>query len=232
MIVATMRFVLFLTIAINVAHAVANPLGFLFLIVAGALWTSLVSVLLGTWLRVHRRSLPGEDAVITSTATAAQKFRRWKRSLNSLSGWQYTFRLGLGLSIAGVLQWWWPDHHLYWISVTVAILTQRRVEACPIKTTQRAIGTTIGVAVASLILAIQLPIWGLIVTIGLLAGARPMLKSRNYLAYSAGMTPLIILIMDAGKPLELGVPADRLVATFLGAALVVAANRIFRTFVS
>lgn len=227
MVAAMMRFVLFLIIISNVAQALANPAWFLFLIVAGALWASFLSLLLGTWLCAHRRNNPA--AAATSTATAAQKFTRWTRSLSHLSGWQYTFRLGLCLSVAGVFQWLWPDHHLYWIAVTVAILSQRKVEAFPIKATQRAIGTALGVLAAGLLLAFQLPVWGLILAIGLLAGARPVLKSRNYLAYSAAITLLIIMIIDVGHPLGSGVLADRLLATAIGVALVIAANRIIRT---
>lgn len=232
MVGAAMRFVLFLVIGVNVASVIQSPAWLPFLMVAGALWTALVSVLIGLVWRLHRPIEAGENNAARSSARAAQKVARFKQSLTHLSGWNYTLRLGLGLGIALGLQWLWPEHHLYWISVTVAILTRRRLEAFPIKTTQRAIGTAVGVVVASLLLALQMPVWGLILAIGLLALARPVLKSRNYLAYSVAMTPLIILIMDAGQPLEAGVLLDRLVATVLGAALVLAANRIFRTLVT
>ena len=52
-----------------------------------------------------------------------------------------------------------------------------------------------------------------------------MLRGTNYLAYSAAMTPLIVLIVDGGRAPESGLLLDRLVATVLGAALVVGANR-------
>ena len=51
-----------------------------------------------------------------------------------------------------------------------------------------------------------------------------MLRGTNYLAYSAAMTPLIVLIVDGGRAPESSLLVDRLVATVLGAALVVAAN--------
>lgn len=38
------------------------------------------------------------------------------------------------------------------------------------------------------------------------------------------MTPLVILILDAGRPVEATIPADRLVATLIAAALVVVVN--------
>ena len=46
----------------------------------------------------------------------------------------------------------------------------------------------------------------LVASMGLLATVRPLLRARNYLLYSAIMTPLVVLIMDAGRPPEGGVP--------------------------
>jgi hypothetical protein len=69
-----------------------------------------------------------------------------------------------------------------------------------------------------------LPSWALAGVIGILAGARPLLRVRNYLAYSAVMTPLIILIIDAGRAPDNGLLLDRLVATLIGAALAVGSN--------
>ena len=57
-----------------------------------------------------------------------------------------------------------------------------------------------------------------------------MLRVRNYLAYSAVMTPLIILIIDAGRAPDIGLLLDRLVATLIGAALVVGANLLLMRF--
>ena len=62
--------------------------------------------------------------------------------------------------------------------------------------------------------------------LGVLALARPVLKTKNYLAYSAVMTPLILLIMDAGKPPGSGALLDRLLATVAAAALVLIANQV------
>ena len=231
MAVASMRFVLFLIITLQLASSVAHPAWLLVLMVAGALWTSAVTLALRAW----RRASPGTEAAegrAGSTASIAQKLRRWRRSLTHLSGWSYTIRLGLSLSLAGMLQWQWPEHHLYWVSITVAILTRRKLERFPIKTTQRAIGTALGVLAAGLLLWMQLPVWGLILSIGLLALVRPVLRTKNYLAYSAAMTPLIMLIMDASQPPGSGVLVDRLLATVLGATMVLAANRILRNVVA
>lgn len=58
-----------------------------------------------------------------------------------------------------------------------------------------------------------------------LAGLAPWLRARSYLAYTAGMTPLVILLLNAGRPIAADVLVERVVATLLGAGLVIAANR-------
>jgi uncharacterized membrane protein YccC len=140
------------------------------------------------------------------------------------AGWQYALRLAGCLGVAAVARHAWPDHHLSWIAVAVAILTQRQLEPLPIKTTQRALGTVLGVAAASVVVAYRPPICLLVAGIGVLAGLRPLLKARSYVAYTAVMTPLIVLIMGADRPLGAGLLLDRLIATLAGAGLVVAAN--------
>ncbi len=228
--VATVRFVLFLVIILAVADATPDREGLLLLLAAGALWSSVLSLLLGTLARRSRRVDASKSHTVPSTATAAQKFARWRRSLAQLSGWQYTLRLSVCLGIAGVLRSLWPDHHLYWIALTVALLTQRQVEARAVRTTQRALGTALGVLAASLFLAYKPPPWVLGACIGLLAGARPLLQARNYLAYSAIMAPLVMLLLDGSGPLHAGVLIDRLVATLIGVGLVLGANWIFSKF--
>ncbi len=224
---ATTRFILFLLIAIPVAEGAESRQGLLLMMFAGALWNVLVSRFLGALTRAGRGHGNPPAPSTASQPTAAQKFRRWRRSLRHLSGWQYALRLTLCLGVAGTLRWLWPDHHLHWIALTVALLTERQIDAFPVRTTQRALGTILGVLATSLLLSDPPPVWALVIGIGVLAGARPLLRVRNYLAYSAVMTPLIIVIMDAGQPPEAAVLIDRLIATLIGAGLVIGANLIF-----
>ncbi len=117
-----------------------------------------------------------------------------------------------------------PDHHYSWIVVAVAILSQRAIERWPIKVTQRAIGVGIGVILSELLFARLLPEWLAVTCFVAIAGAMPWLWGRSYLLYSAAMTPLIMLVMSGGHPVTGEVPADRLVATLIGAGLVIAAG--------
>jgi hypothetical protein len=235
MAIATARFILFLMIV----SAVATPTtvlgaeeaaGLLALVAAGALWTSALSLTFGAVVRRRRRP----DVSVSSgrkIPTLRQKYERWRRSLTNLAGWAYPIRLAPCIAIAAAINVGWASHHLHWIGLTVAILTQRQVEFAPVKTTQRALGTAIGVVIAASTLRTALPSWALVGAVGFLAGARPLLRARNYLAYSVVMTPLIILIIDSGRAPSSGLLVDRLVATVIGAALVVGANLLLMRLV-
>jgi hypothetical protein len=226
--VATTRFNLLLLIAAAVGELVPEQFDFAVLTLAGAIWTMLVTLVLG----VIARALPGNDTAHEvappSGESAADLFTRWRQTLSHVSGWQYALRLTLCLAIAAVLKALWPEHHLHWITLTVGLLTDRQANLLPVKTTQRTLGTAIGVLVAALLFSHALPVWIIVVTIAVFAGARQVLRVRNYLAYSIVMTPLVIVIMDAGGDTEPGVLLDRLVATLIGAVLVVLAGLAFR----
>jgi hypothetical protein len=224
--VSAMRFVLALVLIINAASG-AHPLGLFVVILVGSLTTAAIHLVLGIVLGVlpgPRRHVASASPDPAARATAAQQYARWRRTLGHRAAWQYPARLAGCLALAAVARNAWPGYHFAWISLVVAILTQRQLELLPLKTTQRALGTVLGVAAAGLIVAYPPPAWGLVVGIGVLAALRPVLKVRNYLAYTAIMTPLIMLIMGAKQPLDASVLVDRLVATLLAAGLVLVAN--------
>jgi uncharacterized membrane protein YccC len=182
-----------------------------------------ISLALGAVVRWHRH-MDVSASQSQPIPTMRQKYVRWRRSLTGSAGWSYPIRLVPCIAIAAAIDVGWPSHHLHWIGLTVAILTQRQVEHMPVKTTQRALGTAIGVVMAAFTLRSELPSWALAGVVGILAGARPLLRVRSYLAYSAVMTPLIILVIDAGRAPDSGLLLDRLVATLIGAALVIGTN--------
>jgi hypothetical protein len=230
--ITTTRFVLFLLIAVVVADNVPQRGAFVYLVSLGACWGVAVNVLLGAIARARRRGAEAEVEAAPPPPTTAQRLARWRRTLRTLAGWQYTLRLTLCLAVAALLGYLWPGHHLHWVALTVALLTERQVEAWPVKTTQRALGTLLGVLAAGLLFGWTMAPWVLAATIGILAAARPYLRARNYLAYTAVITPLILAILDAGAPPGVSVLVDRLVATLIGAALVLMANAALRRTVA
>jgi uncharacterized membrane protein YccC len=223
MALAAVRYAMFLVIVSNMAEGQPDRVLLLLLMVAGAAWTGVLTFVLGAFVRRSRGDAPRAPS---AAPVATRRLARWKSVLAQGSGWQFTLRLGLCLAIAQGARSLWPDHHLYWMALTVVILTQRQVERLPVMTTQRALGTAIGVLAAGLFLVYKPPVWGMILGIGFLAGMRPLLKVRNYLLYSAIMAPLILLLLDGSDPIRPGLLLDRLGATVAGALLVLAANAI------
>jgi uncharacterized membrane protein YccC len=146
--------------------------------------------------------------------------------LKRLAGWQFALRLVACLAAAGAIRAHWPEHHFHWIAITVALLTERSLERFPVRVTQRAVGTLVGVIAAGLVYWLNPPQWALAAVIAVLAAARAPLRTANYLAYTVVQTPLVLLILDAGQRQGFELLGDRLVATLIGAALVLAANEL------
>ncbi|MEG3147782.1 FUSC family protein [Sphingomonas sp. RT2P30] len=217
--VAAIRFIVYLVLSVSLIDAATDHRGAVALVFGlGALWNVAIRLLLA------RRRPATSPVAATRIVTPAQRGAHWRRTMRTLAGWQFPIRLVLGLAIASVLRQLWPAHHYGWIVLTVALLTQRPREALPVKTIQRAAGTAAGVALTwAILMAIVAPA-GLALMICVLATGAALARPRNYLAYAVLATPVILLVLDLGKPLVPALLVDRLVATLIAAAIVVAAN--------
>ena len=228
--VAAMRFVAFLVMSMSImSQPGGHPGGVALLLGIGSVWGAIVRVVLRA--AGARVSTPVVEPAAKPGPTRRQRVARMKRLLRHIDGWQYPLRLALALGASSIVRHLWPVHHFSWVLVTAALLIERQPEALPVKTTQRALGVVLGVALTGLVLAeIQSPL-AIATLVCLLATLRPWLRARNYLAYSAVMTPLILLVMDLGRPIGGDVLVDRLIATLLGAAIVVGVNWLAVRFV-
>lgn len=55
----------------------------------------------------------------------------------------------------------------------------------------------------------------------------PLARARNYLLYAVVSTPLILLVLDIGKPIASALLTDRLIATLAGGLTVMTLNVLF-----
>lgn len=220
--IGAIRLIVYLVLSATLLDAAGGHRGWAALVFgAGALWNMAMRLMLaGAGPKDTAAAAPARSP------TPAQRRAHLRRTLRDLSGWQFPIRLVVGLSLASVLRHLWPSHHYSWIVLTVAILTQRQVESLPVKITQRTIGALLGVALTWAILSnVTSPVLvGLLICI--LATAATLARARNYLAYATTSTPVILLVLDFGKRVEPSLLTDRLVATGVGAAIVVAANLV------
>lgn len=214
-------FILFMIIAANAGAPDTHPLGMMFLFALGAIWAAALSLALDSLLRaIYPAGILDTVDSIHPQYTMSQLLRRWRGLLAHLSGWQYALCITVCLIAAQLYDWLWPHHHGYWVAVTVVIVLQRDLQRAFSRTLERAIGTVLGVVLMSLIFLGDPPIWVVIGLIAALAAARPLLREASYAAYAAVMTPLVILLLDFGKPASWTLISDRLIATLSGCALV------------
>jgi hypothetical protein len=220
--VTAIRFIVYLVLSVSLLDSAGGHRTAVALVFGlGALWNMAIRAM----LRGPRAS---EAAAPTRKPTPAQLRAHWRKTMSQVAGWQFPIRILAGLTGASVLRHLWPTHHFFWIVLTVALLTQRPLEPVPVKITQRAVGSLLGVALTWAILAgvaARAPHpWGLAAIICVLGAAAPLARSRSYLVYSVISTPVILLVMDLGKPVASALLTDRLAATLMGAVIVVALN--------
>jgi hypothetical protein len=221
--VASIRFSIYLVLSAGFLESASSHRSLAALIFGlGALWNIILRVLL-----TGRTIAPDETAAGVRMPTAAQRRAHFRKTMRTLDGWQFPLRLAIGLGIASAIRHALPAHHYYWVLLTVALLTQRPIEHVPVKTMQRLIGTIAGVAVAAIILAGFASYAALAVLACLLAILVPVARARSYLLYSVVVTPLILLVLDLGRPVPFALLGDRLVATLAGGVIVVTGNILF-----
>jgi hypothetical protein len=220
--VASQRFIVFVTIGLGVATHAHDRVALAILIAEGALWAALCALAIGVAARRlgFGNVAPAEPP---STVMFAQLYRRWRWTLTTAAGRTYPLRLVACLGCALAICEAFPEHHYSWIAVAVALLTQRQGDGLVVKVAQRALGVAAGVIATEAIAARPLPGWALVVIIAALAAASPWLRKRSYVAYTAATTPLIMLLTSGGETIGHGLLLDRLMATLIAAALVIAA---------
>ncbi len=223
---ATARFVIFLLILRNLADHAADPIARFGLLATGAVLTCALALVMAGTVRLIRGST-AIDPPPDPHKTRHQRLGRIAALLAEPAAWQFPIRLALALGLASLVRFFWPDHHAVWIALTIALVARRDLEILPIHVTQRVLGSMIGVAASGLFTLFAMPVGWLGLVVGVLSALRLWLNQRNYLAYSIVMTPLVIVLLDGGLAVQPGLLWDRLVATVIGGAIVIAVNGLF-----
>ena len=218
--IGVIRFMLFLIIFGNALEAASSARGLAVAIFIGVSWTALLVAV----IEFFAAPATAEQAPSKRQASLPSQLKRIARELTHLSQWDFPFRLAVGLSLSLVLRILMPQHHFGWITVTVALVTPRQFEIWPIRATQRTLGTLVGVIATGLTFAVTLPNGVLIGLVILLGALRKWFEDRNYLAYSAVMAPLVLLLLAANHPASYGLLYDRVLATLLGVLSVLISN--------
>lgn len=191
----------------------------------GAAWAGSVALVLSAALHLATRATAAAAPLAPASALSRLPWPgRLVRAASRREAWSYTARLVAALALAQLVHGSWPSPHAYWVVVTAALVVTRATAGTHIRALQRTLGTMAGVILGSVLLASRLAGWAVFVAIALFAGLRPLLKARNYLAYSAIMTPLVVMLLEFGRPFDPSILVERLLATLAGCAIAMAAD--------
>lgn len=215
---ATTRFITFLVIATGIGAA-GDPLDVARWFAIGATWAIVVAL---PFSRDHGGSAAGPSY--------RRLWRRWSRNLRRMDGWRYAAQLVPCLALAEAIGVVWHQDKAYWIAVAVVIVV-RRSGGSLLRATQRCLGTCVGVLIGGAVILWVPPSWAIVGIVSLLAGARPLLKARNYAAYATVMTPLLVLLLDLGRTPSLSTVGYRLIDTVIGCSIALIPSLVRRRHV-
>lgn len=139
----------------------------------------------------------------------------WTRRMSTWDGWHYTVRLASCMVVAELFAHLVSGRHSYWIMLTVVLVVQRDHHAALLRTTERAVGTSLGVLLGWWMLG-PIPPALLVGIVAMIGASRLYLKSANYTSYALVMTPLIVVLGGTGGHPDTGLLTERLVDTLIG----------------
>jgi hypothetical protein len=223
---ATTKFTIFMAISTFSTWPDGDPAAMVGYFGAGAAWTGAVALVFaaGFHLATHVMGPGLAQEKIESRASRLPWRERLVRAASRREAWSYSVRLVTALAVAWGALALWKSPHAYWIVVTAALVVTRATAGTHVRALQRTLGTLAGVVIGTVLLAAHTPTWGVLAAIALIAGLRPLLKARNYLAYSAVMTPLVVMLLEFGHPFDPSIMVERLLGTLAGCAIAMAAD--------
>ncbi|MFW6774537.1 FUSC family protein [Nocardioides sp. CPCC 205120] len=130
-------------------------------------------------------------------------------------------RVAVAVGVAGVLATASGIGHPYWAMVAAVVpLAVPRLRAQVVRALQRALGTTVGIGLAAVLLSVPLSPLAAVLVAAALQGVAELLVVRNYGAALVFITPLALLMGHLAHPEPVGdLVVDRLAETLLGIAV-------------
>ncbi|GAA4474409.1 hypothetical protein GCM10023157_01490 [Gluconacetobacter asukensis] len=211
------RFIVFVVILTEMARQARHPHAMVVLVMAGGVAAACLVSVLGRGAPAC--VLPSRDIGLGAKAG------RWVRSFRSLSSCQFPLRLSVLMALTLSMDARWPDRHLLWAALTVALLCRRPLDPVPVRASQRALGASLGVLLSCVFLFHDPSREEFMLFLTGLGVAGMVARKQNYMLYSMVTTPLIMILVG-GKSIGESILVDRLIATIVGAGLVVVVNII------
>ncbi|MCF8587451.1 FUSC family protein [Gordonia liuliyuniae] len=132
-------------------------------------------------------------------------------------------RLGLCYAIAVGAKEYFPYSHWFWVPLTVCLVMKPDFGSVFSRAVLRVVGTTVGVALATLIIALVPKGAAIGIAIGLLSACVPWFMMRSYALQAVAIAPVVILLVDEISPGgdTANYSWQRIAATALGGAVVI-----------
>jgi uncharacterized membrane protein YccC len=172
--------------------------------------------------QVSRRGAHGAEAIVE---------RMWANLTWRSDALQHAVRLAVVVSAAALIAHAVGIGRGYWAALTAVLVLRPEFSVTFTRGFGRAIGTFVGVGVATAIaLAAHPHGWALVVLVGIFAAVAGALFSASYTAFTVAVTGAVIFLL-AGLGADTAATArDRLVSTVLGAALALGAYAVWPTW--
>ena len=172
--------------------------------------------------RVSRRGARGAEMIVE---------RMWANLTWRSDALQHAVRLAVVVSAAAVIAHAVGIGRGYWVALTAVLILRPEFSVTFTRGLGRAIGTFVGVGVATAIaLATHPHGWALVVLVGVFAGVAGALFSASYTAFSVAITGAVIFLLAGLGDDTAATARDRLVSTVLGAALALGAYAVWPTW--
>ncbi|MGW7367762.1 FUSC family protein [Streptomyces sp. NPDC054841] len=144
--------------------------------------------------------------------------------LLSEASWRYGLRLALCIGIAQALVSLVVVDRSYWVALTVTFVLKPDFGSVFSRAVLRALGTAVGLVVATAVLAEVPRGWWYVPVMVVLAALIPAFSVKGYAFQTAAITPVILLLSDLLNRQGIGLIRPRLVDSLIGCAIALIAG--------
>jgi len=187
-----------------------------------------VTLLMDDAVSVRRPRPHAAEAVLSARRVSRRGVRSFERVTHEMranltprsDAFRHALRLAAVVTVATVVT---HTAHLgrgYWLAMTAAIVLRPDFSATFTRGLGRALGTLVGVGVATaLTVGVHPSGWLLVVFTGCFVWLAGTFFNASYLAFSVAVTGVVVFLLAGLDPHESATASDRLIETVLGAAL-------------
>jgi uncharacterized membrane protein YccC len=180
-------------------------------------------------LRRARRAVNGQDEDLTTTGWVPVLdpwWRRWRTTgwpklRPGKSGWIAMVRLVACMVAAETVSQYGLHGRSYWVPLTTAVVLKPDFGSVFARGVQRAVGTSVGVALGAVLLTVTPATDWLLVAFAVLAFLLPVGVLRNYGIFVTMLTPLVLMQITIVTHDLHPLVVDRWVDTLTGCAIVI-----------